>query len=74
MVLVVRDHGSGVPDEHLHRLSEAFYRPDSARTRSAGGVGLGLYLCKLVAQAHGGGLCFENAGPGLRATVTLPRP
>ena len=74
VVLVVRDHGSGVPEEHLYRLSEAFYRPDSARTRSAGGVGLGLYLCKLVAQAHGGGLCFENAGPGLRATVTLPRP
>ena len=74
VVLVVRDHGSGVPEEHLHRLSEAFYRPDSARTRSAGGVGLGLYLCKLVAHAHGGGLRFENAGPGLRATVTLPRP
>lgn len=74
VVLVVRDHGSGVPEEHLYRLSEAFYRPDSARTRSAGGVGLGLYLCKLVAHAHGGGLRFENAGPGLRATVTLPRP
>jgi signal transduction histidine kinase len=74
VVMAVRDHGPGVPDEHLHRLSEAFYRPDSARTRSAGGVGLGLYLCKLVAQAHGGHLVVANAAPGLVVSVTLPAP
>jgi len=68
----VRDHGPGVPDDQLPRLTEAFYRPDSARTRAAGGVGLGLYLCQLVAQAHGGSLSLSNAQPGLRATVTLP--
>jgi signal transduction histidine kinase len=74
VVVAVRDHGPGVPDEHLHRLSEAFYRPDSARTRAAGGVGLGLYLCKLVAQAHGGQLSVANAAPGLVVSVTLPGP
>ncbi|MEG1768575.1 MAG: ATP-binding protein, partial [Comamonas sp.] len=51
---------------------EPFYRADAARQRSTGGVGLGLYLCRLVAQAHGGSLVLGNAQPGLRATVTLP--
>ena len=70
--LEVRDWGPGVPAEQLARLSEPFYRPDSARTRAAGGVGLGLYLCRLVAQAHGGTLELDNAHPGLRASVLLP--
>ena len=38
------DHGPGVPPEHLAQLAQAFYRPDSARQRATGGVGLGLYL------------------------------
>ena len=53
-------------------LAEPFYRPDSARTRATGGVGLGLYLCKLVAQAHGGSLAVRNAHPGLEVRVLLP--
>lgn len=72
LVLTVRDHGPGVPDEQLAQLAQAFYRPDSARTRHAGGVGLGLYLCRLVAQAHGGRFEVVNAHPGLRVTVRLP--
>lgn len=68
----VRDHGPGVPPEQLACLAEAFYRPDSARTRGAGGVGLGLYLCRLVAQAHGGTFEVRNAQPGLAVLVTLP--
>ena len=68
----VRDHGPGVPDEQLAQLAQAFYRPDSARTRSAGGVGLGLYLCRLVAQAHGGRLLISHAQPGLRVRVEIP--
>ncbi|MGM9425344.1 HAMP domain-containing sensor histidine kinase [Hydrogenophaga sp. MI9] len=68
----VRDHGPGVPDDQIEQLAQAFYRPDSARTRSAGGVGLGLYLCRLVARAHGGSFEVRNAQPGLQVTVTLP--
>ena len=68
----VRDHGPGVPEDQLAQLAQAFYRPDSARTRSAGGVGLGLYLCRLVAQAHGGRLSISNAQPGLRVRVEMP--
>ena len=68
----VRDHGPGVPPEHLAQLAQAFYRPDSARQRTTGGVGLGLYLCRLVAQAHGGRLELRNAEPGLAVRVVLP--
>jgi signal transduction histidine kinase len=68
----VRDHGPGVDEAALPQLAEPFYRPDSARQRSTGGVGLGLHLCKLVALAHGGRLVLTNAQPGLRASVELP--
>lgn len=68
----VRDHGPGVPDDQLPHLAQPFFRPDTARTRSAGGVGLGLYLCRLVAQAHGGTFAVRNGKPGLRVTVVLP--
>lgn len=71
-VLSVRDFGPGVPDEVLPHLAEPFYRPDAARERSSGGVGLGLYLCRLVAQAHGGQWQVRNAQPGLEVRVTLP--
>lgn len=72
MAIEVRDYGPGVPESQLSRLAQAFYRPDSARTRAAGGVGLGLYLCRLIAQAHGGAFEVRNAEPGLSVLVTLP--
>ena len=65
----VRDYGTGVPEDHLPHLAQAFYRPDTARQRTTGGVGLGLYLCRLVAQAHGGSLEIANARPGLLVTA-----
>ncbi len=68
----LRDHGHGVPEAQRQRLSEAFYRPDSARQRASGGVGLGLYLARLVAQAHGGRISFGDASPGLVVRVELP--
>ena len=72
--LVVRDFGPGMEESQLQHAAEAFYRADAARLRSTGGVGLGLYLCKLVAQAHGGTLALRNAHPGLEITVSLPLP
>jgi signal transduction histidine kinase len=68
----VRDHGPGVPEDQLPHLTEPFFRLDTARTRAQGGVGLGLHLCKLVAQAHGGTIDLRNAMPGLAVTVCLP--
>ena len=70
--LCVRDYGPGVPAGQLEQLGQPFYRPDAARSREGGGVGLGLYLCRLVAQAHGGSLAIANEQPGLCITVTLP--
>ena len=70
--VTVRDHGLGVDESQLPLLAQAFYRTDSTRQRATGGVGLGLYLCRLVAQAHGGQLVLRNAGPGLEATLVLP--
>jgi signal transduction histidine kinase len=70
--LQVRDHGPGVAEDQLPQLAQAFYRADSARQRTTGGVGLGLYLCRLVALAHGGTWAVRNAAPGLEITVKLP--
>ena len=70
--LTLRDHGPGVPEAQLAQLAQPFFRPDAARSRSDGGVGLGLYLCRLVAEAHGGRLHLRNAAPGLEVTVILP--
>lgn len=72
LLLAVRDHGPGVAEADLSQLAEPFYRPDAARERATGGVGLGLYLCRLVAQAHGGHLALRNAQPGLEVRVLLP--
>ena len=67
--LTVRDFGPGVPPGSLPQLGQPFYRPDEARTRHGGGVGLGLCLCRLVAEAHGGRLELRNAEPGFEASV-----
>ncbi len=70
--LSVRDFGTGVPQDNLAHLAEAFYRVDAARQRATGGVGLGLHLCRLVARAHRGELHLANAEPGFVAEVVLP--
>ena len=67
--LGLRDFGPGVSPQVLAHLAEPFYRPDEARTRSAGGVGLGLHLCRRVAEAHGGRLIIRNASPGLEVAM-----
>jgi signal transduction histidine kinase len=69
----VRDRGTGIAAEDIPRLTEAFYRPDNARQRNTGGYGLGLYLCKLIAEAHGGRIIIESEpGAGTRVIVRLP--
>jgi signal transduction histidine kinase len=72
LVLRLRDFGPGVAPEQLARLAEPFYRPDAARGRATGGVGLGLYLCRRVAEAHGGRLTLHAAEPGLDVELRLP--
>ncbi|RQO57952.1 two-component sensor histidine kinase [Paucibacter sp. KBW04] len=70
--LRLRDQGPGVAPELLSQLGQPFYRTDAARSRSEGGAGLGLSLCRLIALAHGGQLSFANAEPGLAVSLVLP--
>jgi len=73
IVFEVQDHGGGIAAEQLARLTEAFYRPDSARQRDTGGYGLGLYLCQLVVAAHAGTLHIDSTlGIGTTVIVRLP--
>ena len=73
-IIEVRDNGEGIPAEHLSQISEPFYRADSSRQRNTGGFGLGLYLCRLIAQAHGGKLIITSKiGLGTQISVNLPR-
>ncbi len=74
--LIVEDQGEGIGPEHIEKVCEPFYRADSSRQRNTGGFGLGLYLCRLIAQAHGGSLEIKSElGKGTRISVrVLQRP
>ncbi len=70
--ITVQDTGEGIPLEHIQYLTQAFYRVDDARLRKAGGFGLGLYLCELIAKAHGGSLKIQSeVGKGTCVIVVL---
>ncbi|MGD8957787.1 MAG: sensor histidine kinase, partial [Chromatiaceae bacterium] len=71
--LSVADRGPGVAPEHLSRLTEPFYRADPSRQRASGGVGLGLYLSRVIAEAHGGRLeVTSETGKGTKVQVVVP--
>lgn len=60
LVLRVHDNGPGMSSLQAKHIGEPFFRGDPSRTRDTGGSGLGLYLAKLVATAHGGTLTLTN--------------
>jgi len=72
-VVRVKDHGEGIAREHLPRLTERFFRVDTARSRRLGGTGLGLAIVKHVVNRHRGALQVESElGEGTEFTVFLP--
>ena len=71
--IVVEDRGPGFSADQVANFGEPFYRGDPSRTRDTGGYGLGIYLAKLVAEAHGGSLVIdESYTSGARLVATLP--
>jgi len=71
--IAVSDSGVGIPPEALPRIFERFYRVDGARSREAGGAGLGLCIAKTIVEVHGGNIRVESA-PGVGSTFTVRLP
>jgi len=73
VALSVTDRGEGIAPEHLPRLTERFYRIDTARSRQLGGTGLGLAIVKHVTARHRGRLLIDSTiGEGSVFTMVLP--
>ena len=69
----VTDKGDGITPENLPRLTERFYRVDSARSRKMGGTGLGLAIVKHIVEKHRGELTIDSRlGQGTTVAFTLP--
>ncbi len=69
----VADQGAGISRDHLHRLTERFYRTNVAQSRNSGGTGLGLAIVKHILNRHGGELQIESQeGEGSRFTFWVP--
>jgi heavy metal sensor kinase len=72
-LVAVSDTGVGIPPEHLPRIFDRFYRIDTGRARSRGGIGLGLAICQAIAHAHDGVLSAHSEnGHGSTFTLTIP--
>lgn len=71
--LSVSDKGEGIATEHLHRLTERFYRVDKGRSKSIGGTGLGLAIVKHITERHGGRMeITSKKGVGTTVSIFLP--
>ena len=71
-VVDIRDHGPGVPEEALPRLFDPFYRVETDRNRTSGGIGLGLSIARRAIELHKGTIRARNARPGLEVELDLP--
>lgn len=73
VVLRVRDSGPGIPEEHIPRLFERFYRVDQGRAREVGGTGLGLAIVKHIVLSHGGSIAVKSRlGEGAEFICRFP--
>lgn len=70
--LTVWDTGCGIPPQAIERVTEPFFMVDKSRARAGGGSGIGLALCKKIAEVHGGSLRIQSTlGKGSAVTVRL---
>lgn len=74
VLIEIRDHGPGIPENKMNVVFEPFVRLESSRNRHTGGVGLGLAIARETARRNGGELTLRNAvDGGLIAALELPR-
>lgn len=73
LLISIRDHGPGIPEKHLSRIFERFYRVDQARSRALGGTGLGLSIVKHIAASHKGRVTVKS-GPDKGSIFTIHFP
>jgi signal transduction histidine kinase len=72
-LLTVADDGEGIPAESLEKVFDRFYRVDTSRSRSTGGLGLGLSIAKWISDAHNGTIeVSSEAGNGSTFSVRIP--
>lgn len=70
----VQDTGAGIPEEDIPHLFQKFYRVDSSMTRTVGGTGLGLYICRRLVEMYQGRIWVESqVGKGSTFFINLPR-
>ncbi|HET7320555.1 MAG TPA: ATP-binding protein, partial [Candidatus Saccharimonadales bacterium] len=70
----VRDTGPGIPAEDIPHLFQKFYRVDNSTTRTIGGTGLGLFICRKIVELYQGRVWVESAvGKGSTFFINLPR-
>lgn len=74
ILIEISDTGLGIEDHEIERIFNAFDQGDHARSHRFGGLGLGLAICKLLVQLHGGRICAQSAGRGHGATFRIELP
>ena len=70
----VTDEGPGIPPEEQAKIFAAFYRTDEATAARVAGLGLGLYICRMIVERHGGRIWAESEGQGRGTTVRFTVP
>jgi signal transduction histidine kinase len=70
----VIDQGTGIPPGEQERIFDRFHRVDTRLSRATAGVGLGLYITRIIVEGHGGRIWAESPGPGRGSVFTIVLP